>query len=136
MNKSTKRIALGAVIAGIGGYLAGILTAPKSGRETREDLKDAAAATTAEAEKRLKQLHTELGNLLSQAREKGSKYTGKAKVEFDKLVSATNIAKQKAREILSAIHEGEVEDKDLQKVVSETSNAAKHLKAFLRKKPT
>ena len=133
MNKSTKRVAIGAVFTGIGGYVAGILTAPKSGRETRQDIKEVAVTTTAEAEKRLKELHTELNNLLRQAKAKSSKYTGRAKTEYDRLVGVTDRAKQKAREILSAIHEGDAEDKDLKKVVKETREAVKHLEAFLKK---
>ena len=50
------------------GYLAGILTAPKSGKETREDIKDTAVKTYSEAEKQLKKLHTELNDVLAEAK--------------------------------------------------------------------
>lgn len=133
MNKSTKRIALGAIIAGVGGYLAGILTAPKSGKETREDIKDAAVATTAELEKRLKALHTELDKLLDQAKKQRDNLTGKAKDEVDKALKTANASKQKARELLSAIHEGDAEDKDLQKAIKDSMAAIDHLKAYLKK---
>ena len=56
---SNKKWALGAVIAAIGGFITGILTAPKSGKETRQDIKDEAVKLKGEAEKTLKQLHTE-----------------------------------------------------------------------------
>lgn len=39
------KFALGAVIAALTGFAAGLLTAPKSGKETREDIKDAALKT-------------------------------------------------------------------------------------------
>jgi gas vesicle protein len=133
MNKSTKRIALGAIIAAAGGYLAGILTAPKSGKETRGDIKDAAVATTAELEKRLKALHTELDNLLAQAKKQSNNLSGKAKDEVDKVVKTANVSKQKARELLSAIHEGDAEDKDLQKAIKDSLTAIDHLKAYLKK---
>jgi len=133
MNKSTKRIAIGAVVAAVGGYLAGILTAPKSGKETRQDIKDVTLATTAELEKRLKSLHTELGELLDQAKKRSSDLSGKARAELEKLIKNTNVAKQKAREILSAIHEGDAEDKDLQKAVQQTTAAVDHLKTYLKK---
>ena len=42
MAKTFKKFALGALFAAAIGYIAGILTAPKSGKETREDLKNAA----------------------------------------------------------------------------------------------
>ncbi len=54
MNKNTKKLAIGTLIAGAAGFLAGILTAPKSGKETRADIKEVAVATTKEAEAKLK----------------------------------------------------------------------------------
>jgi gas vesicle protein len=49
---SKSKIALGAVFATVAGFVAGVLTAPKSGKETRADIKDAAvkAKDTAVAE--------------------------------------------------------------------------------------
>jgi gas vesicle protein len=35
----TNRLALGAVVGAVAGIVAGVLTAPKSGEETRDDLK-------------------------------------------------------------------------------------------------
>jgi gas vesicle protein len=69
MSQSSKKWALGAIIAGIAGYIAGILTAPKSGKETRQDIKDAAEQGMAEAEKQLKKLHTQMSDLLGQAKD-------------------------------------------------------------------
>jgi len=41
MSKDTgKKVALGALIAASVGYVAGVLTAPKSGKETRQDIKN------------------------------------------------------------------------------------------------
>lgn len=135
MNKSTtKKIAVGALVAGAAGYLAGILTAPKSGKETRKDIKNKAEATTAEAEKRLKQLHTEINDLIAKAKSASANYSGKAKSELEKLIGVASGSKQKAREVLSAVHEeGAAEDKDLKKAVDETTKAIEHLKTFLKK---
>lgn len=133
MKDATKKIALGAVIAGAVGYVAGILTAPKSGKETRKDIKDKASQLMAEAEKQLKQLHTELNSLLSEARAMAEKLHGKARTELEKAMIAAVAAKEKARELLSAAHEGTAEDKDLDKAVKEVTKAAAHLKAYLKK---
>lgn len=130
---SAKNLAITTLIAGAAGYVAGILTAPKSGRETREDIKNTATKSYAEAEKQLKKLHTDLSSALDEAKTKLATVNGKAKEELE---SAMNVAKQgkdKAREILSAVHEGEAQDKDLKKAVDEASKAFNHLKSFLAK---
>lgn len=134
MKKAFKQLAIGTLLAGLAGYVAGLLTAPKSGKATRKDIKNAADHTISEAEKHAKQLHTELGELLDDAKVRGSSLKGKGKDELDDLVDKANAAKQKVREILSAIHEGDADDKDLKKALDESTKAIKHLKVFLKKK--
>ena len=133
MKKDTKKFAVGTLIAAVAGFAAGILTAPKSGKETRKDIKDVAVKTTKEAENKLKQLHTELNDLIDEATEKGKEFQGKAKDQYQEAVDKSKVAKQKAREILSAVHEGDAEDKDLQDAIKEASNAVKHLKSYIKK---
>jgi gas vesicle protein len=134
MNKAFKKLAIGTLIAGAAGYIAGILTAPKSGRATRQDIKDAADKTVTETEKHLKLLHTELNELLEESKVRGTDLKGKAKSELDELTVMATDAKQKAREILSALHEGETDNKELKKAMDEAHKAVKHLKVFLKKK--
>lgn len=133
MNKGFKRLAIGTLIAGAAGYVAGLLTAPKSGRETRDDIKHAADNTISETEKQLKKLHTELSGLIDEAKTRGESMRGRAKDELDDLTDMAYDAKQKARELLSAIHEGETSNRDLQKAMKEASKAVKHLRSFLKK---
>lgn len=134
MGKNTaKKFALGTLIAALVGYIAGILTAPKSGKETRQDIKNKAEDTYAAAEKELKRLHTELGQLLDQASQKADSLKGKVGKEFGEAVEKSKRAKQKTRELLSGLHEGDAEDKDLQKAISEASKAIDHLRKFLKK---
>lgn len=133
MKSSTKRFAIGTLIALSAGYIIGILTAPKSGRETRRDIKDTAARGFTAAEKQLKQLHTQLVELLAQAKVQAGKATGKSKEQLDAAIENAKIAKEKVRIILSAIHEGDAEDEDLKKAVNEANEAVKHLKTYLGK---
>lgn len=133
MNKGAKRFAIGTVLAAAAGYVAGILTAPKSGKETRQDIKEATEHGIAEAEKQLKKLHTELNTLLGEAKTKVSELKGTAQEELDKAMGVAKTAKEKARELLSAVHEGDVDDKDLKKAVAEATKAVSHLKNFLKK---
>ena len=133
MDKRAKRFAIGAVVAAAAGYVAGILTAPKSGKETREDIRDTAVKTYKTAEKELKELHTELSKLLDEAGKKAGEFRGTAQKNLERAVETAKVAKAKARELLSAVHEGDAEDKDLDQAVKEAKKAAQHLKSYLKK---
>lgn len=128
-----KKLAVGAALAGAAGYLAGVLTAPKSGKETRDDLKQAANLRMSEAEKQLKNLHTDLGKAVDEAKAKGTKMGGKAQKELKDLADKAKDTKEKVREVLSAVHEGDASDKDLKKAVADAKHALAHLKDYLKK---
>jgi gas vesicle protein len=136
MKDKTKRIAVGAAIAGAVGYIAGILTAPKSGKDTRKDIQVAATKAKNEAEKQLKELHSELDQLLAKAKQQSTKLQGASKQGIDKAVAVAQTAKAKAREVLSLAHEGGTDDTDLQKVVRDVSKAVEDLKTYLSKNET
>lgn len=133
MSKSAKRFAIGAVFAAAAGYVAGILTAPKSGKETREDIKHATEHGVAEAEKQLKKLHTQMATVLGEAKEKAETLKGTAQKDLQLAIEKTNAAKEKARELLSALHEGGAEDKDLKRAIDEATKAIDHLQKYLTK---
>jgi len=133
MSKTTKRLAIGTILAAVAGYAAGILTAPKSGKETRKDIKDAAEQGIAEAEKQLKKLHTQMNDVLSEAKAKVQTLKGTAQKDLQMAMDKVSIAKEKARELLSALHEGGAEDKDLKKAIGDATKAIEHLKTYLGK---
>lgn len=128
-----KNIAIGAAIAGAVGYVAGILTAPKSGKETRKDIHDTAVKAKVEAEKQLKKLHSQLNDLLKQGKEVSAKLSGKGKEDWEKLAAAAVASKDKVRAVLSSIHEGGTDDKDLQKAIKDAAAAVDSLKSYLAK---
>ncbi len=126
-----KKFAIGAAITAVVGYLVGLLTAPKSGKETREAIKDKAYETYGMAEKELKKLHTELSEIIEEVSDKISSFTHRKDVSG--ALDRARDAKQKAREVLSTLHEGQASDKDLKKAISDATNAIEHLRDFLRK---
>jgi gas vesicle protein len=132
-SQTIKRIAVGGAIAAAAGYLAGLLTAPKSGKETRHDIKAAADKGRKEAEKDLKRLHTELDNVLREAKLKSKKVSKKAEGELTELMEKAKDTKEKAREMLSAIHEGDAEDADLKRAIKNANAALDHLREYLKK---
>lgn len=128
-----KRFALGAALAAAAGYAAGVLTAPKSGKETRAEIQKRAVAGKVEAEKQLKKLHTQLSNTIDEAKGRASDLKGQAKVQLNDATDKGVKAKEKARELLSALHEGDADDKDLQKAISDAKSAIDSLKDYLKK---
>lgn len=133
MNKNSKRFAIGTIIAAAAGYVTGILTAPKSGKETREDVKNAAVKAKMEAEKTLKMLHSEINEQLTRAKKLAENIQSEGKQDLDKIISKAKQAKEKTRTMLTAIHDGDVEDKDLKAAIKEAGSAVKHLKTYLDK---
>ena len=131
--ENLKRLAIGGTIAAAAGYVAGVLTAPKSGKQTRDDIRSAAERSRIEAEKDLKRLHTELDKVIKDARGQSGKLGKKAQQELNELITKAKDTKEKAREVLSAIHEGDAEDQDLKRAVKNASSALEHLRDYLKK---
>lgn len=126
-----KKLAIGAAISAAAGYLAGILTAPKSGKETRKIIADKTNDTLAGAEKELKKLHTELTDVIDEVSDRITSF--KNRKDVSGALDKGRDAKQKAREVLSMLHDGESDDKELKKAVSDATKAIEHLRDFLRK---
>jgi gas vesicle protein len=134
MSKSnTKKWALGTILAAIGGFVAGILTAPKSGKETRQDIRNTAEAGMAGAEKQLQNLHTQLNELLTEAHGKFEVVSGRTKEQLATVLDGAKKTKEKVGQLLSAVRKNDVKDKDLKKAVEEASKAVEHLKSYLKK---
>jgi gas vesicle protein len=128
-----KKLAIGGAVAAAAGYVAGVLTAPKSGKETRKDIKDAADKSWSQAEKELKKLHTDLDKAINDSKEAGDKVGSKTKKELDVLLEKAQTTKEKARRVLSAVHEGDAEDKDLKRAIEDAKEAIQHLRDYLKK---
>lgn len=133
LKKSEKNLAIGALVAASVGYIAGILTAPKSGRETRGDIAKSASKAKTEGEKQLKKLHSELSDLLKKADAQKTKLGTKAGKELKQAVDKAVVAKDKARLLLSALHEGDADDPNLKAVIKEVKKAKSELGKFLKK---
>ncbi|MEK9196034.1 MAG: YtxH domain-containing protein [Patescibacteria group bacterium] len=121
-----------AVGVGIAAFAAGILTAPKSGKETRTDIKTGASKARVASEAELKKLEEELAKLIKIADAKTESLKTKSSVEKDKVVANAKKAKVKADEVIEAIKTKEVKDPDLSKAVEELKNAKDNLTKFLK----
>jgi gas vesicle protein len=133
MTKRRGNLALGGLLLAALGYLAGILTAPKSGKDTRKDIQRTALKAKTLTEKELKTVHSELNDLIEKAKLSTKKVSSAVKLNLDDAIIAAQDAREKVREILSAFHEGEPEDKDLKRAMKEAKNAIDHLKKYVVK---
>lgn len=131
--ETIKRVAVGSAVAAAAGYVAGILTAPQSGKQTRGDIRDAAERSRKEAEKDLKQLNKELDKLIKEATSNGNKLSAKAQKEVEDLIEKARDNKDKAVEIMAAIKAGDAQDQDLKRALKNASSALDHLREYLKK---
>lgn len=129
-----KKFALGALFAGVVGFIVGILTAPKSGKETREDLKDSTRIAITQAEKDLKAIHTDLQNLLTSASVAIKTTTKQAKKDLQKAIRRAKKSQAKVKTVLSSIHDGQSDDPELKAALDEAKAARTHLKKFFNNK--
>ena len=130
-----KAVAVGTLVVAGASYLAGILTAPKSGKETRSDIAKGASKARLNSEKQLKKLHSELNDLVKEADAKTKQARNRANKELQEATEKAKVAKDKAKNILSALHNGDADDPNLQAAVEEVKLAKNNLVKYLKKPP-
>jgi gas vesicle protein len=131
--KSTKKkLALGTAVGGVAGYLAGILTAPKSGSQTRKDITNKAGEVKDETGEQLQRAVDELNAGLKTAKGKSINMSAKARAEFDETLIKARDAQNKASEVLKAFRGGESNDPELNKAVKQVKQAQKNLGKYLK----
>jgi gas vesicle protein len=127
-----RKLAIGAALAGAVGYVTGILTAPKSGKETREDIADRADELKEGAEEQLQSAHDELNELIQSAKNKSVALGSKAREEFNEAVVRAKDAQNKAAHVLKAVHSGQADDPELSKAIKQAKQAQKNLSKYLK----
>jgi gas vesicle protein len=128
-----KKVAIGAAIAAVGGYITGILTAPKSGKETRKEISMEAESLKGSAEDELHNVNEELKGLIKQTKEKTVALGSGAREEFNEAVIRAKDAQNKSTTVLKAFRAGEANDPELNKAVKQAKLAKKNLSKFFKK---
>lgn len=93
--KTGGKFVLGAVFGAIAGAIAALLAAPKSGKETRDDLKDKAKEYKDDAVRQLRKLEGELNKKMSDVRRAAHKLEGKYKDQADALLAKAEAVKDR-----------------------------------------
>ncbi len=131
-NNTGKKIAIGAAVSGVVGYLAGLLTAPASGKETRHEIAEKAGDVKTEAEQQLEKLHDELDDLIKDAKVKTIALGSAAREEFNETVVAARDAQDKAAHVLKAVRAGKADDPELNKALKQAKQASKNLAKYFK----
>lgn len=126
-----RKLAIGTAIGGAVGYVTGILTAPKSGKQTRVDIAEKAEDIKEGAEDQLQNLHDELDDLVKAAKNKSIALGSKAREEFNEAVVHAKDAQNKAGHVLKAVRAGQADDPALNKAIKQAKQAKKNLSKYL-----
>jgi len=127
------KIAIGTAVAAAAGYVTGVLTAPKSGKQTRKDISKKASKTKTEGEKQLKSLYSDLTDQVSKGEKKINSSKSKVDKKFKDSVDTAKKTQDKAKQLLSALHDGDADDPDLKKIIGEVKKAKANLGKFIKK---
>jgi len=127
-----RKLAIGAAISGVLGYAAGILTAPKSGKQTRDELTKKAGEVKGGAEAQLQDVLGELNTTLKSAQTKSKVMSAKGREEFNETVVKAKDAQNKASQVLKAFKAGEAENPELNKAVKQAKQAVTNLRKYLK----
>lgn len=132
-NPKKKGMAVGVAIGAVVGVITGILFAPKSGKETRQDIKEAAAKAAERFTTEAKKLHEELNQLIEKGEEKIKSSTDEARKKVSELVDQAKHSRDSLKTLLVSVKAGEADDKDLDKAIKKANEAREALKKYLKK---
>lgn len=130
--KTGRKVAIGSALAAGVGYLAGILTAPKSGKETRADLASKAEDVKFDAQSQLKTAEVELTKAIKEAQTKTVALSAKAKEELNEALIRAKDVQNKTRTIVKGLKEGQSESPELDRALRQARQAKKNLGKYLK----
>jgi gas vesicle protein len=132
----------GAVVAGV----AALLLAPKSGKETRDDIKGRVKGTYQDIQHRLEKMSDEMNGRVESLREAAKDLKGEAREESQELIRRAEVLKQDLRVSANNLASSGVQTKDVAvkevkgllgegaAVMSELERVTKHLANSARQK--
>lgn len=132
-----KSFVKGTIIGVIAGAVAGLLFAPKSGKETQQDIKRVVKETTGDVKARIDGLTNELGSRIDDLKAATADLKGEAKEESQELVKRADVFRQDLRIAgVNLANDGaQVKDsvaKNLKPLLAEAADIAKELERFTK----
>jgi gas vesicle protein len=132
-----KSFVKGTIFGVIAGAVAGVLLAPKSGKETQEDIKRVVKETTGDLKTRIDEMSKELGARVDELRAVAEDLKGEAKEESQELIKRADVFRQDLRIAGSNLaNDGaQVKDsvaKNLKPLLAEASDVAKEIERLTK----
>jgi len=121
------------MLAGAAGFITGILTAPKSGKETRKELAEKTDELKEQTAADLKKATDELSDMIKAAKDKSLALSAQARSEFNEAVIRAKDARNKAVHVFKAFKSGSSEDRQLNSAIKQVKLARKNLAKYLKK---
>jgi|GEM_PF-1812302 len=131
MKKNSRNFIIGAAAIGAVSYLAGILTAPKKGSETIDDIRHASVKAKIGLEKSLKKLYSDSSMQIERALKVNQNLTAQTKKELDSMVSALKNVKESIKNYLTSIRDGDIEESEITLLLTDGRNNTQRLKLFI-----
>lgn len=131
--KEKKGLAIGAVIGAVAGVITGILFAPKSGKETRADIKDGAEKVIDKAHAEAQKIQTEVTELVTKTETKLKTLSGKAGDTAKEHIKTAKHTASNLANVAKAFKAGQATDKDLNEAINKAKDVQKALKSYLQK---
>lgn len=128
MSKLKKVITGGFSLLAIG-YALGILTAPKSGKQTRKRLRKTAKNSMYDMERDLKTIYSQTKNTLDQLAKDNPTLSSR----YNNAKDLAEKSQHKLKGLISAIHGHDNVDEDLEAALKDAKSALMGLKSFLKK---
>lgn len=128
------KFAKGGVVGIVIGAVAGLLLAPKSGKETRDDIRKTVTHTKADAEKQLKKLHEELSHKQKDAKNAADSLKGKAKTELADVLEKSLVVQGRIKELISSLRDGELDQEEVDLTILDAKKITTQIDKKTKKK--
>lgn len=134
MGKDVKNVGMALIVGLSAGYALGILTAPKSGKDTRDDLKEVGSKAYKAAEARLKGSYEDLSEVIANASRQTKKLGAKGRAELDDLLAAAHDAQGRVKQLITSVRRGDATEDQFEDVVKAAQVAKDKLEDFIADK--
>lgn len=130
---NNKGVAVGAALGAVIGVITGILFAPKSGKETRQDIKDTAVKVATKLQEEAEHLQEELSHLIEKAEVKAKEAGKTVSDKTHELIVQAKHTRDSLTALVAAVKKGEASDKDLDSAIHKAKEAKDALSVYLKK---